>query len=96
MRNNLVSNDECCRPCDDRPQQECCDGIEGPRGLYDQKMPSKARSITIEQMDFGYIVRVGCQTFAIESASKVVTNLIEYLQDPGKVEMEWNKTRTLK
>lgn len=99
MRNNNL-NDEC------RPEEPCCESEarccdDRPRitGLVENdtiaKYPSKARQITIEQMDYGYIVRVGCQTFAIESYGKVINNLIDYLKDPEATEMNWYKTRTL-
>jgi hypothetical protein len=103
-RGNLVSSGDECRPCE--PEQECCgsearccdDRANRPISLENDtiaKYPSKARQITIEQMDFGYIVRVGCQTFAIESYGKVINNLIDYLKDPEATEANWYKTRTL-
>ena len=101
--NNLVSDDE-CRPEEPCRDEVCCESE--PRCCDDRPMtcgndtiakyPSKARQITIEQMDFGYIVRVGCQTYAIETIEKIMINLGDYLKDPGKVEGEWYKTRTLK
>jgi len=46
-------------------------------------------AIQIESLNFGYIVRVGCQSFAIESADKLVTALAAYLAEPEKVQRMW-------
>lgn len=46
----------------------------------------KIRQINIEQLDYGYIVRVGCQTLAISDKSKLIASLIEYINEPGKTE----------
>ena len=102
MRNNLVGGEDQCRPQQEcRDEQPCCESEarccdDRPNGGLVAKYPDKARSINIEQMDYGYIVRVGCQTFAVETIEKVINNLVDYLQDPGKTEQEWYKTRTLK
>ena len=82
--------DEC------RPEQECCGEMEGPRGCCDRRFPSKAREVNIIPVDFGFIVKVGCQTFAIETIDKVATNLASYLKDPDAFEKEWYSTKTLK
>jgi len=57
---------------------------------------NKAKRITIEQLDFGYTVTVGCQKFAIESSDKLVLNLAEYLKDPNGVERKWFEGKVLK
>jgi hypothetical protein len=48
-----------------------------------------AKSINIHPQSYGYLVKVGCQTFAIESASKLIKVLDKYLDDPGKAEKLW-------
>lgn len=48
------------------------------------QMPDKAYQINIEQLDHGYIVRVGCKSFAIETKEKLIIRLAAYLSDvPG-------------
>lgn len=54
------------------------------------------REITISPLDYGYIVKVGCQTFAIESDETLIENLAEYLRDPSKKERAWLSSHSLK
>ena len=51
----------------------------------------KAREVSIEQLDYGYRVRVGCQVFALQELSTVLSLLAEYLKSPGEVETKWCK-----
>jgi hypothetical protein len=50
---------------------------------------NKARNITIEELDYGYLVKIGCQSIAIDSHKKLVQKLSEYLKDPNEVENKW-------
>jgi hypothetical protein len=43
----------------------------------------RAYSITINQLDHGYTVNVGCKCFAIESRDKLIALLGNYLADPS-------------
>jgi hypothetical protein len=52
------------------------------------KPVKQIRNVTIESLHNGYIIRVGCQTFVLESADAVVANLRSYLANPDKVESE--------
>ncbi len=47
------------------------------------------RNINIEPLSSGYMVRVGCQTVAIETTDKLVEALTRYLNDPQGVEKAW-------
>ena len=97
MRNR---NDDCMQEfCDPerpvRPMEDC----ERPRPMQleeEPMYPVKAREINIQPMDFGYVVRIGCQSFAIESIDKLITNLNEYLKDPNKTEKSWFSGTLLK
>lgn len=103
MNRNFNNETACCRqsePCEVSgyaiPQRECFgnqDCCEAPTPPIET--PKKAYSINIEQLDFGYIVRVGCQTFAVESIEKVVANLEAYLKDPKDIEKQWYSNKTL-
>lgn len=57
---------------------------------------SPKRRIEIDPLDYGYVVRVGCQTCAIESKSDLIKHLTEYLSDPLKVEEKYNQKEYLK
>ena len=79
---------------DDRPLTEAGCAMGGEIGI-DEVMPpqptnsGRAYSIHIEPLNFGYMVRVGCQSFAIESTDKLVTALAAYLAEPEKVQNMW-------
>lgn len=46
------------------------------------------RPISIRQLSHGYIVEVGCQTLAIESASTLIAKLSEYILNPNTTEQK--------
>jgi hypothetical protein len=69
--------------------------------IYDYQQPSqpiantntpgsatqeKIKSISIKQLDRGYTVEVGCQIFAIESATELITYLSTYILKPSETE----------
>lgn len=56
---------------------------------------SQAREINIRPLNHGYVVNIGCQTFAIESVEKLVSNLEKYLNSPIETEKEWFSNKTL-
>lgn len=47
------------------------------------------RPINIEQLDYGYIIRVGCQRFAVETHEKVINALNEYMTNPDETQRKW-------
>lgn len=49
----------------------------------------KIREICIKQVNYGYIVNVGCHTFAVESAVKLGELLNKYLMQPNATEKLW-------
>lgn len=49
------------------------------------------REISIRQLSHGYMVQVGCQTFAIETPSALITKLSEYILNPTATERKWDK-----
>jgi hypothetical protein len=67
--------------CEERPQQE---EVEYP-----------IRGINIEPLNYGFIVRVGCQSFAIETPDKLIEKLTGYLKDPKKTETKWQREHIL-
>ena len=52
---------------------------------------NKIRQINIEEVSRGYIVRVGCQTYAIENKAQLISKLSEYINEPEKTEQTWFK-----
>ena len=53
-------------------------------------VPGTIREISITQLDRGYVVRVGCKTFAIENATDLLCYLTAYIHNPAAAEAEYN------
>jgi hypothetical protein len=51
-------------------------------------MPAK-REIRITQLNYGYLVNIGCQNFAIERSETLTKHLGAFLSDPVGVEKAW-------
>ena len=65
--------------------KEACCG-DAPTGIA----PSgEKREITIREVNNGFIVRVGCQTFVFETREKMLGELERYLKDREGVEKEY-------
>lgn len=50
---------------------------------------NKIREIVINELNRGFIVRVGCHTFAISTKAELTGKLIEYINEPLKTEQKW-------
>lgn len=53
------------------------------------KVENKIKQINIEEVNRGYIVRVGCHTFAIGTKAELTSKLAEYINEPLKTEEKW-------
>jgi hypothetical protein len=67
------------QPCEVR--NDCA--VETPQNA------NKIRQINIEEVNRGFIVRVGCHTFAISTKVELTTKLTEYINEPDKTEKKW-------
>lgn len=56
------------------------------------KQKNRIRQVTISQLDTGFIVRVDCGEFAFTDATQMLSKLIDYVNDPLKVENKYNET----
>lgn len=45
--------------------------------------------IQIEPLDYGFIVKVGCQTLAVESSERLLKGLTKYYANPNKAQKDW-------
>lgn len=67
-----------------------------PMGLDDAPdSPTTIREIKIEQLNYGYIVKVGCSSFAIETAERLIEKLSEYIKEPQATESKWRKLKSI-
>lgn len=72
-------------PASDMVQSE----VQQPCGRTPMEQPrsqNKIRTVTIRQLDHGYLVDVGCQCFAIQDWSILIGKLALYLQNPDEIE----------
>jgi hypothetical protein len=53
--------------------------------------------IQIDELDYGYRVKVGCKGFAIESKETLLNMITKYINNPAEVQKEFfNKTLIIK
>ena len=52
---------------------------------------SKIRTVTINEMDNGYMVNVGCKCFVIEGKERMLTLLTAYINNPYEMEEKFSK-----
>ena len=66
-------------------------GNDGPIGCAGTQVasPGKIQPIVIKQLSYGYMVNVGCKSFAIEQADKLIEYLTEYINRPDETEKNW-------
>lgn len=57
---------------------------------------NRIRSINIEPLDYGFILRVGFQSLAIESKQDLIKYLTDYLNNPNKTESKYYDKQLLK
>jgi len=46
--------------------------------------------ISITPLDFGFIVKVGCKRFAIESKDRLINELTHYINNPSEAYKDWS------
>ncbi len=63
--------------------------VRDPLSYPQPELP--ARQITIEPLNRGYMVRVGCQTVAVESKDRLIDLLTRYLRNPQEIETLYNE-----
>ena len=69
--------------CDSEPSLGSCCGSEKCDKI------GQIREVSIRQVNYGYVVVVGCHTFAIESVAKLSEMLNTYLLKPNETEKQW-------
>lgn len=57
-----------------------------PNAVLVDQQQNVARHITINELNKGYLVSVGCHRFAIETKERLVSLLSEYLASPSATE----------
>lgn len=52
---------------------------------------NKIRQITIEELTRGFVIKVGCSTFAFSTKDELVEKLIQYIKEPNETEKKYRK-----
>lgn len=52
--------------------------------------PGEIFNISIRQLAYGYVVEVGCRTFAIEDSTRLIDLLGRYLKSPNEIQKQYN------
>lgn len=61
-----------------------------------ERLTYEARTVVIEPMHYGYVVKLDCHKFAFESADRALKYITEYLKDPQGTEQKWWKHELFK
>jgi hypothetical protein len=73
---------------------ETLNARESYGGVAEQPMAeTPKRAIEINSLDYGFVVRIGCQSAAVESVDKVIEKVSQYLRNPIQTEKEWYADR---
>lgn len=70
------------------PRGEVMESIGEAMGR-DLSSGSSLREINISPLNSGFMVRVGCQTVAVEKSETLITMLTKYLNNPSEFEKKW-------
>lgn len=64
-------------------------GISYPIAADPSPTFNQLHTINIRPLHYGFIVEVGCQTFAVEKVEDLVSRLSAYLTTPNEVAFNW-------
>lgn len=53
------------------------------------------REFSVKKLNYGYIIKAGCHQFAIESESRLIKVISEYIKDPSGKEKQWWETKNI-
>lgn len=71
------------------PNFECGGPSVRIRDMNPVAEKKRTREITITPLDYGFVLKVGCKTIALDSPQKLLFGLKKYLANPDKVETEF-------
>ncbi len=87
LQGNVPTGSNLSEPC--LPEPNRCVRNEEVAMPTPDRGSNKIRQINIEEVNRGFIVRVGCHTFAISTKAELTTKLTEYINEPDKTEQKW-------
>lgn len=70
--------------------ESCCNATyEKKRSEYE------FRDFSVNKLNYGYIVTVGCHKFAVEDKKKLIKLVSDYIDNPNETESNWWKTKKI-
>ena len=85
---------ECVNECRNEVSR-CLSEDRNPEDVRPITTPAIRYNINIESLNRGFVVRVGCQSFAISSKQELIKLFNAYVENPEKVEMDWMAEKKL-
>lgn len=61
---------------------------------HDAYIENTIRPISIKQLSIGYVVEIGCKSFAISTKEELTTKILEYINEPAKTEKKYSQLHT--
>ena len=58
-----------------------------------EEIRNHVREVIIKPLDSGYLVKVGCQSVAVETTETLLKALADYLNNPDSFERAWYKNK---
>jgi len=58
-----------------------------------EEISNHVREVNIKPLDSGYLVKVGCQSVAVETTETLLKALADYLNNPDSFERAWFKNK---
>lgn len=58
-----------------------------------QELANTVREVNIKPLNSGYLVKVGCQSVAVETTETLLKALGQYLNNPDSFETAWYKNK---
>lgn len=68
---------------------DCQAGILCDPSPNRQDPDNKIRCVQLNQLSSGYVVNVGCQSFAFSTKEEMMAKLTEYINAPADTEKKW-------
>lgn len=74
---------------------EPMDDVQGDYGgeVQPESPSNNLREVNIKPLDSGYLVKVGCQSVAVETTETLLKALGDYLNNPDSFERAWYKNK---
>ena len=76
---------------DEEPMSELPRGPRQPEQIEQPVLRQDMYDVLITPLDYGFIVKVGCKRFALESRENLIRELTAYINNPGETVRGWRE-----